>query len=69
MRYLPGEGRYLNFAPFSDTDYSDIDILIQYHNPPTFDQYMETKFFMEDSLGCSVDLRDTIPGENAFVSE
>jgi uncharacterized protein len=36
--------------------FSDIDILIQYHNPPTFDQYMETKFFLEDSLGCSVDL-------------
>jgi uncharacterized protein len=39
-----------------DNEFSDIDILIQYHNPPTFDQYMETKFFLEDSLGCSVDL-------------
>lgn len=37
-------------------EFSDIDILIQFHNPPTFDQYMETKFFLEDCLGCSVDL-------------
>lgn len=35
---------------------SDIDILVSYHTTPTFDQYIETKFFLEDLLGCKVDL-------------
>ncbi len=30
------------------TALSDIDILVSYENPPTFDQYIETKFFLED---------------------
>jgi predicted nucleotidyltransferase len=38
------------------TPSSDIDILVEFKSPPTFDQYIETKFFLEDLLGCKVDL-------------
>jgi len=35
---------------------SDIDILVEFKDKATFDQYMKLKFFLEDTLGCSVDL-------------
>jgi uncharacterized protein len=35
---------------------SDIDILVIFKLPPNFDQYIETKFFLEELLGCRVDL-------------
>jgi uncharacterized protein len=35
---------------------SDVDILVSFLQPPTFDQYIDTKFFLEDLLGCKVDL-------------
>lgn len=35
---------------------SDIDILVEFQGKPTFDQYMKLKFFLEDTLGCSVDI-------------
>jgi uncharacterized protein len=35
---------------------SDIDILVEFSEPPTFDRYMDVKFYLEDSLGQSVDL-------------
>ncbi len=35
---------------------SDVDILVTFVQSPTFDQYIETKFFLEDLLGCKVDL-------------
>jgi len=35
---------------------SDIDVLVEFQDKPTFDQYMKLKFFLEDILGCSVDL-------------
>lgn len=35
---------------------SDVDILVTFVDLPTFDQYIETKFFLEDLLGCKVDL-------------
>jgi uncharacterized protein len=40
---------------------SDIDILVEFRNP-TFDQYMDLKFFLEDLFGKKVDLvlRDTL---------
>ncbi len=38
------------------TPSSDIDILVTFQFSPTFDQYIETKFFLEDTLGCKVDL-------------
>jgi predicted nucleotidyltransferase len=35
---------------------SDIDILVEFEQPVTFDQYMELKFYLEDHLGTRVDL-------------
>lgn len=35
---------------------SDLDILVEFAGPATFDGYMELKFFLEELLGCSVDL-------------
>ena len=34
---------------------SDIDILVEL-NDPTFDHYMELKFYLEDLLGTTIDL-------------
>jgi len=35
---------------------SDIDILVEFDGPPTFDAYMDLKFFLEELLGRRVDL-------------
>lgn len=35
---------------------SDIDMLVEFEGKVTFDQFMDTKFFLEDLLGVSVDL-------------
>jgi predicted nucleotidyltransferase len=35
---------------------SDIDILVEFNGPATFDQYMKLKLFLEDVLGTPVDL-------------
>jgi hypothetical protein len=35
---------------------SDVDILVDFSGPPTFDGYMEAKFYLEDILGTRVDL-------------
>ena len=35
---------------------SDVDLLVTFSDTPTYDQYMDTKFFLEDLLGCKVDL-------------
>jgi predicted nucleotidyltransferase len=35
---------------------SDIDVLVDFGGPPTFDQYMDLKFFLEDLLQAKVDL-------------
>jgi hypothetical protein len=39
----------------SASDSSDVDILVELAHP-TFDQYMDLKFFLEDKLGRPVDL-------------
>jgi len=39
----------------SASDRSDVDILVELDHP-TFDQYMDLKFFLEDKLGRPVDL-------------
>jgi predicted nucleotidyltransferase len=39
----------------SASDASDVDILVELVHP-TFDQYMDLKFFLEDKLGRPVDL-------------
>jgi len=38
------------------TNQSDIDLLIGLEPPFTFDRYIKAKFFLEDLLGCPVDL-------------
>ncbi|GAB4195902.1 MAG: nucleotidyltransferase family protein [Coleofasciculaceae cyanobacterium] len=35
---------------------SDVDILIEFESPITFDLYMDVKFYLEDLLGTRVDL-------------
>lgn len=35
---------------------SDVDILVEFLEPPTFDRYMDLKFYLEDCLGQAVDL-------------
>ncbi len=35
---------------------SDIDILVAYNGPPTFDRYFGLKIYLEDLLGAPVDL-------------
>lgn len=39
-----------------ETPHSDIDILIKFDGPASYDLYMELKFFLEDFLGRKVDL-------------
>jgi uncharacterized protein len=38
------------------TPASDIDILVEFEPPVTFDRYMDVKFYLEDHLGREVDL-------------
>jgi len=35
---------------------SDIDLLVRFEGRATFDRYMDLKLFLEDLLGCRVDL-------------
>ena len=52
---------------------SDVDILVEFEETPTFDRYMGLKFYLEDLLGIKVDLvekamlhpslRSTVEGE------
>ena len=35
---------------------SDVDILVEFEGRATFDGYMDTKFYLEELLGCEVDL-------------
>lgn len=35
---------------------SDVDLLVDFDSPPTFDAYMNLKFYLEDLLGRKVDL-------------
>ncbi|MCG6136466.1 MAG: nucleotidyltransferase family protein [Nostoc sp. LLA-1] len=38
------------------TPVSDVDILVEFEPPVTFDRYMDVKFYLEDQLGKKVDL-------------
>lgn len=38
------------------TPTSDVDILVEFEPPVTFDRYMDVKFYLEDQLGSKVDL-------------
>lgn len=35
---------------------SDVDVLVGFDNPPTPEQYFGAQFYLEDLLGCAVDL-------------
>jgi predicted nucleotidyltransferase len=35
---------------------SDVDILVEFEGQATFDRYMNLKFYLEQLLGCRVDL-------------
>lgn len=35
---------------------SDVDILVEFDGPPSFGRFMDLKFYLEDILGCPVDL-------------
>ena len=48
-------GLFGSFLHGSASDKSDVDILVELTHP-TFDQYMDLKFFLEDKLGRPVDL-------------
>ena len=38
---------------------SDVDLLVEFEGPATFDAYMELKFYLENLFGCQVDLVTT----------
>lgn len=38
------------------TPKSDIDILVEFEDKPTFDRFMDLKFFLEDTLHSPIDL-------------
>jgi len=67
-----------SFARDEATDKSDVDLLVEFEGKVTFDSYMDLKFFLEDSLGCSVDIvskqmlkpqiRDIVEREAIYVS-
>ena len=35
---------------------SDLDVLVEFEGRATFDRYMDLKFFLEELLGCQIDL-------------
>lgn len=35
---------------------SDVDLLVELEPPYTFDRYIQAKFYIEDLLGCPVDM-------------
>ena len=45
-----------SFARGDETEKSDIDFLVKFKGSPTFDQYMDLKFFLEDLTGKKIDL-------------
>ena len=57
---------------------SDIDVLVEFEEPVTFDRYMDVKFYLEDHLGKKIDLvsrkalkpqiRDIVEQEAIYVA-
>jgi uncharacterized protein len=39
-----------------DHEGSDVDILVTFEGPATFDNFFDLKFYLEDTLGRSIDL-------------
>jgi uncharacterized protein len=71
-------GVFGSFVRDEATDRSDLDILVEFEGAPTFRQYMDLKFFLEDLLHRRVDLviqgdlkpqiREQILNEVVYVS-
>jgi hypothetical protein len=49
-------GLFGSLARGEERDDSDVDILVAFKGPATFDQYMDLKLLLEDTLGRRVDL-------------
>ena len=45
-----------SFARGEATESSDVDLLVEFDGPATFDRFMDLKFHLEDLLGAPVDL-------------
>ena len=45
-----------SLARDESTPTSDVDLLVEFSAPLTYDRYIYAKFFLEDLLGCPVDL-------------
>jgi predicted nucleotidyltransferase len=45
-----------SFARDEATDSSDVDVLVSFDRPATFDIFMDLKFYLEELLGKGVDL-------------
>jgi uncharacterized protein len=60
------------------TPESDVDIVVEFESPVTFDRYMDVRFYLEDHLGRKVDLvswkslkpqiRDLVEQEAIYVA-
>jgi predicted nucleotidyltransferase len=51
---------------------SDVDILVEFEGRATFDRFMDTKYYLEEILGCRVDLvvPDAIkPGMKSMIMQ
>jgi predicted nucleotidyltransferase len=45
-----------SYSRKEEQESSDVDILVEFKTPPTFDQYMDLRFFLEDLMQKKVDL-------------
>ncbi len=45
-----------SFARDQATDTSDIDVVVHFDSPATSERYFGVQFYLEDLLGCPVDL-------------
>ena len=43
----------------TESENSDVDILVEFDHTPGFDEFMDLKFYLEDLLGIRVDLVTT----------
>lgn len=71
-------GVFGSFVRGEATANSDLDLLVEFKEEVTFDNYMDLKFLLEDLLGCKIDLvieedikpqiRERILAETIYVS-
>ncbi|MCW6037580.1 nucleotidyltransferase family protein [Spirulina subsalsa FACHB-351] len=57
LRYgVKSLGVFGSFVREEATEHSDLDILVEFEDVPTFRKYMDLKFFLEDLFSRRVDL-------------